>query len=372
MDFLTSLRNGELGARIAWPSDLDVEDQFASGASLLDERFHIRWHVEMSRYALDLQPTNDDVLRSDAECFIQSAFETSTPRTRESNWSPIVDFLCSFIDATRVLKCVYRTAYEAHNEIVVGEVLIPLSRGTMRVSAYARATVTGVRETAISTQKISEGESPESASRLPQHEIDDPSLDDEFPTSPLSRVRRALAWRIDDAGFEITEPYKRVSVEADLNLPRAGCTVTPPPRYAYCPDIAEQMSLGLDCLTRVAPPGFTTRMVDVWRLDAAPISGWNRRRKLWSLAVETTKRWHRQGASGLEILSIADSEYQRRPQLDLKARFVAHDTPIQIVQRWFLDDTGQPIRVNAGGPTTMPIDELSADVNQVALSWRPN
>ncbi|MEA3278464.1 MAG: hypothetical protein U9Q81_24840 [Pseudomonadota bacterium] len=372
MEFLSALRDGELGARMAWPLDLEVTGQFPSGANLLDKRFQVGWHVGMSSLAMDLQPTNDAVLRSDTERFIRAAFESSTPRTNEAGWSPIVNFFCSYIDATRVLQCVYRTAYEPGNEIVVGDLLIPLAGGTLNVSAHARADLTGQREAVLAAQKMREGKDPDPPGFLPQHEIDDPRLDEKFPESPLSRVRRAMAWRIDDAGIEISEPSTGVTAREAIDLPRARCNVTPPPRYVYCRGVSESMSPTLDTLTRVAPPGTTGRTISVWRIDVAPISGWFRRRKLRTLAVGTTKQWHREGVSGLDISPLALSEHQGRLQLDFRATFVTRGMPIQSVQRWFLDDTGQPIRVAAGGPPTVAAEELAADVELVAGSWRPD
>ncbi len=370
MGFLDELRDGKLGVRMAWPGDLRVEKELPAGASILDERFQVRWHVGMSQAAMDMDPAYDALLRADTECFTRGAFETGMPRTEESDWSPVIDFVCFSIGATRALRCVYRTAYSPGNEVVVGDVLVPLPGCTVIVSAGARAGVTGWRESAL-TMKIGDHVGTQAVAQLAQHEIDDSRHDETFPESPLSRVRRALAWRIDDVGIEVSGPPDHAEAGRTITLPRSGSSVILPPRYRYCRSLSEAMSPTLDAFTRVAPPEVTSRLLDVWRTGAGPISKWFRRRQLKSLALEGLKAWGCLDVSNMDVSPVTFSEYEGRLQIDLQVRFDVAGSPTQSAQRWFCDNSGYPIRVSAGGPPSVPVEDLIADVDQLARSWCP-
>jgi hypothetical protein len=139
-------RDAEPGVRLVWPREVEVEDEHPSAAKLRDERFHVRWHIALSMLRMDLDPVGDKTLRLDTECFSRAAFQSATPRTEEPGWSPVIDFARLSLNGSDGLLCVYRQSYEPTNEVVVGEITIPLADGTLTVAAYAAA---GTKPTSV-------------------------------------------------------------------------------------------------------------------------------------------------------------------------------------------------------------------------------
>jgi hypothetical protein len=75
------------------------------------------------------------------------------------------------------------------------------------------------------------GEDPiAAAQRLEQTYFDDPTHDARFPDHPLSRIRRALAWILEQSDFEVTEPAEPPE-DGELAFADLGHAFVPPPRY---------------------------------------------------------------------------------------------------------------------------------------------
>jgi hypothetical protein len=81
---------------------------------------------------------------------------------------------------------------------------------------------------------------------LKSHAFDDAEYDDQFPTHCLSRVRKALQWFIRDSGLIVTQPPSQLSIahtqSGEIMLPHLGCTIRPPRRFMFCPNLSNPES----------------------------------------------------------------------------------------------------------------------------------
>jgi hypothetical protein len=367
--FIDGLRAGDFGLRFPFPDSFQMIDEFPLGANFLDENRNVAWHIGFSPSPLVLDPEHDALLRRDIKMFLRGRFETETPRTLDPEWSPLVDMEYATLPGSTALLIVYRSAYEPGNEALVGELYVPLSTGHVYFDARCRVGTTGFRESYLVAQAIDRGRSPGQAAAIAQSEIDDPRHDARFPRHALSIVRAAMRWLVESADIEVTDPMS-ISTEEETRLEDAECAVVLPPRYALNPTMSHRMAEGLIIANRVCPPGSSSMSLDIWRLPANVITGWNAKGRLKRLAAQTIRNCKREGASQIRLQTRGLPDYDGRTQIETYVRFHSGADYVHSVMWWFVDTDGQVFRVAAAGPQFVPRSELTAHVEAVVGSWR--
>ncbi len=301
--------------------------------------------------------------------FVRGHFETETPRTADPNWSPLVELDYANIREATGLVVVYRSAYDTGNEVVVGELLVPLVSGLMMFSARSRASTTGVRETVLAERAMRQGIKPLEAMAIAQEEIDDPRVDEEFYAHPLSVIRAAMRWLRYDADMEVLSPMEP-RANGEILLPSAGCAVVLPPRYVLTPALSGMMSGSIEMVTRVSPPGASGKDLHIWRIPNLKVEGRNRQARLKGLAVRIVRSWVQEGATQFKVDAKDMGDFEGRTQVECHASFRTATGPAQTAMRWFIDMDGTVFRVAAGAPSFVPKDRLYDDIKFVLQSWR--
>jgi hypothetical protein len=121
-----------------------------------------------------------------------------------------------------------RRRYAPGDELVEGQLLVPIATGFLTMSLRARDQVTGYRESALALQH----QLPSTNLSWPhstQAFFDSPEHDHEFPEHCLSRVRGVRQWLLDRNGgaFEWTEAPASGAVAREGTARRAGGEARP-------------------------------------------------------------------------------------------------------------------------------------------------
>jgi hypothetical protein len=369
--FLDDLRAGKYGLRFVVPDAFQVVDASAYTVLFRDETRHIDWHVLFSPFMLDLRREYDRLLREDADIFLRGHFTTKTARTADSEWSPLVDLQYVSLRDAPGLLVIYRTAYEPGNEGVIGELYFPVRQGLIVIGARSRAGITGLRESFLTTRLLNQGAHPSEAIRLlSQADIDDPQLDERFPEHPLSLVRTAMRWVMEEADLEVIAPMV-IPDEGEIALTEADCAVVLPPRYVVSPLMSQSMAEGLIVATRACPPGSSMMWLQIARLPGERLVGWRKQGRLKRLAIRMHDEWQRQGATGLKYEVKEMSALNGRVQIETYATFRSGpELEVHSVIRWFVDTDGQVFRVGADAPPFVGRELLLNHVESVVQSWR--
>lgn len=145
--------------------------------------------------------------------------------------------------------------------------------GTCEIVAYARATMTGLRESILMNKLMPANPGRDPGELMPtQEQIDDPSAD--VGIDPLSQVRAALAWLLDQSGLEVTTPMP-APVDGEVELTRSSCVVTPP-RFLLASHL--RMSPTLSVFMRTGIPRASGRLSgsqsNSWIACAQPMPSW--------------------------------------------------------------------------------------------------
>ncbi len=367
--FVENLRSGNIGLKFPVSDSLHVVEMRPSWVILRDRTHKVAWQIAFTYSMLDLQLEHDQLLKGDIKLFLRGKFETETPRTENPEWSPLIEMEYATLQGSKALLVIYRSAYELRNEVVVGELHVPVDQGLVILAARIKAGVTGMRESAIVSRAVNQGVDPRKAAAISQEQIDDPRLDVEFPDHPLSLVRAAMHWLIEDAGLEITMPMA-ITNPGEVRLPEAYCTVILPPRYTLNLPMSQMMSEGLYVATRACPPGPSGMNIDIWRLPGRRLNGWFTQARLKRLAVRTISGWKQEGAAQIKIEAKALPRLDGRTQIDTYVRFRPAGEEEHSVMRWFIDLDGQVFRVGTSAPLFVPRAQLADHVESVVQSWR--
>ena len=388
MGFLEQIASGELGVRVHFGEGTDNLEEASNAALLRDPERRVAWEVAFVPYRLDLREASLDMLRDDVEREARAAFDatwtqlgaevdaaTRPPaRTSDPAWSPVILIEQATIDAAPALRVVHRMSYQPTHEMVIGRLLVPVAKGVLSISASSLTRTTGYRETMRLQAALAsrDGADIEAVAReLGQAGYDDATYDLLFPDHPLSLIRVALAWLLDaeGGGLAITDPLL-LPPEVEIELPAAGCAVTPPPRYVALPQGTLPIASTLAVLTRVGLAVMTPRLLDVWRIDDTVILGADREGQLVRLARANAAGWAGEGATDVEAKVSRLPSKDGQTHVKSEIRFTTDNGPTHAVARWMADTDGTVFRVAASGGPWIPRAELLADAEQALGSLR--
>lgn len=386
MGLLESLMDGRWGVRFALGEGFQGVKQSDVQAVMMRPGDETHWRLTFSPMRLSLRPEEDDVLRADVErearVLFQQQYEELSPvlgpgrpppRTEAPDWSPLVELERVSLGAAPVLRLVYRTAYEPGAEMVMGHLLIPVKGGLCQFTVRHMARMTGLRETALlerALQRTPGVELQDMMRRLGgQRAYDDPSEDAAFPEHGLSRVRGALAWLLDPerSGLQVLEPMS-LPPPGEVRLPGLGCAVSLPPRFTHVP--SEEVGLGPTLAMFSRPLLEEVRLMDVWRAPDRIPPGTGRTEKLMDLAQRNAREWGREGATAMQMDTRPLPEDRGVAQVTNQLQFFARGRPTRSALRWIADTDGTVFRISVGGPPYLTHEELRAQADQVANSWR--
>lgn len=404
MSLLANLRNGTYGIQFHPPPVFALEIDEETFASFRDEEHRVDWYLEFSPLIVDLSPNQDDVLREDLRIETTAVFEScfesgrqrqdssvgvqgkditescglsddclfSVPRTKQDPaWSPVVSVARVTFAGVPALQVIYRMAYAPGNEIIIGRIVIPLEQGTVYVSALRRANMTGARESALTITRLQSSpvDTPQHLN-ISQAEIDDPSLDDSFPDHPLRVIRRALSWMLTTTlHVTVTAPLL-LQREELVELPNSGCAIRLPPRFRFCPRMAETMDRSLTPFVRATVPQSGSYTFDIWRVPSVTLKGTQALQQLRGLAEDHVRGWTHEGGVDVEVESVELPLFDGRPILRTFVRFRVNGHPNHAVASWFIDHDGTVFRVCAAGTESRSREELMAAVDESTLSWK--
>lgn len=383
MSFQNDLYAGILGVSLTLPDTFEVIKKDRRSLAAKDRDHEVVWHVRALPWPFDLRPSFDEELRADIEAdarwLFESAFEPAewppgsgkklSPRTKDPAWSPIVDFERVEVDDEPALRVVRRVAYQPGKELLCGSLIVPHEQGFMELTAFARASQTGFRES-VSMLVERDGASDKGA-LPPQAQFDDPALDERFPDHPLSRVRRALRWLIEDAGLEVIEPLDEPSEDEEEDdeqaVEEACCAVSLPPRFLYVPHERLPMSPTLASFARAGLGDAPLRTIDVWRLPVT-VPSHDRGGFLKEAAVELINGWANEGATDLEQETEIVPGGGPRVAVKTSVRFkVGGDLKASAIC-WRAEEDGVVFRVAANGGPNVPEQTLREHADE-AMAW---
>jgi hypothetical protein len=364
MGLLRALSDGTMGVRLKVPSHLTAISDTDS-LQLADTSRQLTWKLFFFP-SLHLEIAEDPALREAFSLHARKIFEDmfrishpndgAEPRTKDPNWTPLIDVNRAVVDGGQALVTVHRMAYEPRSEVVMGHFLIPLRDGLFeaRVLGSGQLPATGTRETILMFQYAS-GNAP---APLPQATYDDPQHDQQFPTHPLSQVRTELATFPSDWALKILAPPQQRDA-GSIHL-SAQCRITPPSRY-FLSESDETTAT----FKRVSFCG--TDGIDVFFLargaeaSSAPLM--NQARKL-------ARALHAQ--DGVREVRLDESPCEAidgRPQVQVIVHGVGR-RPIRNVMRFFVDENGSLWSLNSICGLAVPVRIQAAELEQVAHSFQ--
>jgi hypothetical protein len=382
MTLLMDLKHGRGGVRLAIPTRLTIDDDRPEVTAMHDAENGVGWHLSRHDHHLDLRAEHQDLLVRDIERHTRTLFDiysqslSSAPfgsqslRTQDPTWSPVVSIERVQIGTADALIVIHRMSYQPGNELLMGHLLVPIRRGLFELRVLAKASMTGTRESILLSiaLKNAEGESPEDVmKRLGQKHYDDPQYDILFPDHPLSRVRAELRVLLEDGVIEVTEPDELPPHGEEL-LPELGCAITPPPRYARTKTDSDFVQW-----SRVAFAGTDgVQLLTVLRENEVKLPKRGAEQRLLRLAKEYADESLPNGATNVEV------NMRRLPERDGRVQvraYVAYDPADgsalrHTAIRWFADALGRPVAIAIATEQCVPKNELLAEIEAIASSWR--
>jgi hypothetical protein len=382
MTLRDDLAAGSRGLRWSLPGAFDVTKDEANVTLARDPDCNVAWLIRLFPWPLDLRRAFDDVLRTDLETDVRDLFEAGfqagdhpfrngvrlEPRTADPRWSPIIDLEHLRLGDAPSLRLVRRLTYQPGNESLSGSLLVPLARGYVEIAAVARAATTGLRESMLMLKREEGVPGEPKAAFRPQSEYDDPAHDALFADHPLTRVRRALRWLIDDAGIAVLAPATEPT-EGETTVEAAGCAVVLPPRFLFVPREVMPMSPTLASYARATLGDASVRLLDVWR-HPTRIAGRHRERDLERLATETTAAWTGEGATEIEQQAEIVAGDARHASVRTVVHFSVGPKRKVSAMRWRADEDGTVFRVSASAAPHVSPAELRDQADAVMGSLR--
>jgi hypothetical protein len=386
MGLMDSLTDGRFGVRFAAGARFQGVEQSDFQAVMARPDDDTHWELRLSPMRLALRPEEDGVLRADVEREARVLFQTQhaalasmlganrpPPRTEDPDWSPLIELERVALGAAPALRLIYRTAYEPGAEVILGRLLIPVEAGLFQITVRHLARTTGLRETALLDRALRQapGAAPRDVARQlgGQRAYDHPSEDGAFPEHGLSRVRGALAGLMDPerSGLQVLAPMPQPP-SGEVLLAELGCAVSPPPRFTRVASEALGLSPTLAMFSR--PLIDEVRLMDVWRGPDTLPPGPERTERLVALAQRNAREWEREGATDLRMDTRPLPEAEGVAQVSNQLQFLARGRPTRSASRWIADTDGAVFRILVGGPPYLSPEELLAEADRVAGSWR--
>ncbi len=294
-------------------------------------------------------------------------------RTEDPEWSPVVEVERVRIAGAEALLVVHRMLYEPTRETVMGHLLVPLARGLFEFRVMQPAPTSGVRESALTARLLAssdnQGKDPmEVMDGVGQAYFDDPKHDAMFPEHPLTEVRAALRWLLEEGRVEIIDPPSSLA-PGEFSASRSGFAVTPPPRYVRMSSghlgqgvlrfsrLSFAVTEGVQVLTvarlessasAVLKPQDLQRLAEMGEREAAPIGAKN-------LKVEARILPGAGGRPHVRVYRAYDEEGK---------------APQHVASRWFVDEDGRIVMVSVTSARCVPAEELFEQAEDVVRSFR--
>lgn len=370
------VESGTCGIRWCVPPGVELAEDGARRALWRDRDgvLHVvsrsPWPFALGAAGGELDPT----LRADLEASSRAAFVATwqeaadagrstvgRPRTDDAAWSPLVEATPVALAGGDAVAVVRRVTYTPGDELIAGELIVPVADGHVVVAILARSTFTGTRE---SVTMLTGGHL--EADVIPAQAVfDRRELDAQFPQHPLSIVRRALDALTAAGAIEVTRPAPRSPREVILT--EAGCAITPPPRFVRLPRGLLPLSPTLCMMARLGVDGWR-RMFEVWRLPAEDTAG--DATELAKLADRIIAAWEHEGATDIRASTRTLPELDGRPQVEQQVRYRSAEGAELSCFRWLLDGDGTIFRIGASGDGDVAPDTLRAELAAAVPTWR--
>lgn len=383
MGMLKDLERGRGGVRLAIPGRFTIDDEGPDFAAVHDAERGIGWHLSRHGYHIDLSSEHQALLVRDIERHARALFETyssqlssapSAPalRTEDPAWSPVVSVDRARIGGHDALTVIHRMSYQPGNEVLMGHLLVPIRSGLFELRVLAPARMTGTRESALlaAAMNAAPDQAPDIVmSRLGQEHYDDPRHDSLFPDHPLSRVRAELRALLEgDGGLAVTAPDDPPP-RGEAPLPALGCAITPPPRYARV-----RARTPLAQWSRLSFAGTDgVQLLSVARESNVRFTERDARRQLAQMAEEYARASVPEGATEVSVEARPLPDREGRARVIAYLRYDPEDgsAPRHTALHWHVDQRGHPFMIAIAAERCVPEEELIADVDAVAASWRP-
>ncbi len=387
MSLLTDMQEGQVGVRFSVPEHLAVNQETSELTVLVDRERQLVWTLHLSEHHLDLRPAHEELLRRDIERHARTLFEgcfhraerpagrtPEKPRTSDPAWSPVVEIERVQLGGAHALWVMHRMFYEPGNETVMGHLLIPLGHGLFEFRMFKHAEMTGLRESMLGIRAMAEARGSNADGRaqslalggVGQAYFDDPRHDELFPDHPLSTLRSAKRWLLQEAQIEIATPVTRGQAE-EVIAQHAGFAVTPPPRYALLPadDLPRMRFSRVSFATTDGVQLLTVARLPRTRSDAA-LTGEELLEMGEELAHDDIPYAMNPHVTAEQLPDVAG-----RPQVRVYCTYdEAGNAPQHTAFRWFVDESGAGVMVAVGTATCVPAEELFAQAEDVVGSFR--
>jgi hypothetical protein len=383
MGLLRAIHQGNCGVRFPLPNGVEVVADEERSATVHDRDRAVVLFFHRFDERLDLR--HPQLLRQDIERHARDVFETcfrleppepipgnpvpaAGPRTHDASWSPVTSVTPVRVGNADALTVIHRLWYHPGRESIIGHLLIPLSAGLFEIRVVAKqASMTGLRESTLMARALRGApDEPEQSvlHRMSQAEMDDPRHDVEFPDHPLSSTRRVLQWLVEKAGIEVLDPQGSLP-EGEVEVPRAGIAITPPPRYL----LMEQTGTATARWSRVCFSGTD----GVQHLTVAKLAGSLTPadpRGLRARAEELLRARIPEGVTDLQMKSSARPEYGGRLHAESFRSYVKAGYRYHAIFRWVAEHETDAAMVGVETSQCVPIEELKAAAEAVVDSLR--
>lgn len=399
MGFIDDLKKGLPGLKFAIPDSWRRQEEQDRRAVLIDSEHKVGWHILHAPWRVDLRRENWDQIRRDIDRHARFGFEQhyvqipqpqgAPPRppvrTSDPEFNPVVSSELIEIDGQPALLTIRRVAYEPVMEAVVANVLLPLATGVVDITVFQHTQDTGYRETALLNLALQKypGEGVQKlARRLGQAYFDDPSNDVQYPTHPLSSVRKALAWlrSLGKDQLAISAPAPALpAAGAEVEINAAGCAVKPPARYQLVPEGVLPVPPGTALFSRVIlEAADDPQMLDVRQVAGISLPPDDRKGRLQALVQRQVQEWQAQGATDIQVdakqvdmpVDPAVGGDGPRIALAVQVSMKLGGALTQTAARWIADSDGRVFRIGVATPPYVPIEEAVADIDVALKSFR--
>jgi hypothetical protein len=262
----------------------------------------LRWRIRVLPVEFAIAPGEEAALSEDLHA-------SAGDRT------PIVQAKLGAIGAGRLARVVRRFSNQHGDEVAVGDLFIPVEKGTVEIRVMARS------------------------------------------EDPLARVGDALDTVLGSLEI-VTLPDR----PAEVTLPEPGCAVTAPMRFVAAPTVAgsgkgELVRLGVDDWKRT---------IEVWRIGRHKLKG----KDMHAALVEHANKTAAESGSHAVSHSAPIDDFGVCVQIQQYVTWERDDGPHHAVYRWWIAGDGTLWRVGESAPGVVDREAMAGDVAAVQDSFR--
>jgi hypothetical protein len=265
------------------------------------------------RWRIRLQPIEFAIAPGEEEALSEDLHASASVRTQ------LVEAKLGAIGAGRIARVLRTATHGPGDEIAIGELFIPVAKGTVEIRVMARS-----------------------------HDA-------------LLRVRDALNATIDSLEV-VTVPER----PTEFLLPEAGCAVTGPPRFVAAPT---ENGSGRGELVRLGVDDWR-RTIEVWRIGRHTFKGKDLHASLVEHANKTAESLITDAGSHVVSHSAPIDDFGVCLQIQQYAVMNRDGEPYHAVYRWWIAGDGTLWRIGETSPGTVDREALAADVAAVQDSFR--